>query len=691
MSDFIANIKAVLDTSKLQGQINDVGKNTKITFNNFAVDASKVVSEIQSALSKTKFTINLDTSGLLRSSGGIQKFGASITNQMQRVGVEAGKSVSTAFNSALNSITLKNGNIKNVKSALQGFGFDEKSVVSATKGLDQMLVTVNKIQTARLADGNLKITISGIDEIGRAVNVVREFDGATNEIVATTKKFTQSFGVSASEASKFAAQVEKANSAIKSNAMTKSIAEVSSQYDKLSVSGHQSLTQIQSDIESLKALQASVSTSANDKVLVESYAAFNAQLEKVKNNLAIVKAESANAATAASRLDASARDAGTALKTGYIDSAISKVTAQYEQLGATGHQNLTTISNDIGRLKQLQSEMLVETDGAKLAKKYDEFDITLRKVQNNLKGVTAENKTFITELQVATLDNKMSTWLEKNSNASKTYGASIADLRKKLSQLTIGKSTTSDLKEIENGFNKVKQAAIQTGDIGKSVGDKLKGAFSSLARYFSVSTVVYQAVNAMKQMYQSVRDIDSAMTELKKVTDESTATYNAFQKNVGKAAKEIGTTIPDLINSTSDFARLGYNFKDSQELAKVANIYSVVGDEIESTEDATKSLISTMTAFKKEMNVGESFGEFGMSIIDKFNEVDILASLYSDVYVKDDQIGKLPDMDNSEERLRQYALLKNPYRLNDSVWKHTLSRRPPFYVDEDIVGTANIM
>ena len=678
MSDFIANIKAVLDTSKLQGQINDVGKNTKITFNNFAVDASKVVSEIQSALSKTKFTINLDTSNLMHSSGGIQKFGASFTSQMQRVGAEAGKSVSTAFNSALNTIALDGGKLGDVKGALSQIGFDDKSINLATQNLEKMLVTVNKIKTAKTNDGNLKITISGIDEAKRAVSVMKEFDSETNEIVSETTKVTQSFAENATAASKFAAQVAKANSAIKSDAMTKSIAQVSSQYDKLSVSGHQSLTQIQSDIESLRTLQASVSSSTSDVALVENYAAFNAQLEKVKNNLAIVKAESANAATAASRLDASARDAGTALKTGYIDSAISKVTAQYEQLGATGHQNLTTISNDISRLKQLQSEMLVETDGAKLAKKYDEFDITLRKVQNNLKGVTAENKTFITELQVATLDNKMSTWLEKNSNASKTYGASIADLRKKLSQLTIGKSTTSDLKEIENGFNKVKQAAIQTGDIGKSVGDKLKGVFSSLARYFSVSTVVYQAVNAMRQMYQSVRDIDSAMTELKKVTDESTATYNSFQKNVGKTAKEIGTTIPDLINSTSDFARLGYNFKDSQELAKVANIYSVVGDEIESTEDATKSLISTMTAFKKEMNVGESFGEFGMSIIDKFNEVDILASLYSDVYVKDDYIGKPQDIGNSEERLRQYGLLKNPYRLNDSVWRHTLSRHPLF-------------
>jgi hypothetical protein len=55
-------------------------------------------------------------------------------------------------------------------------------------------------------------------------------------------------------------------------------------------------------------------------------------------------------------------------------------------------------------------------------------------------------------------------------------------------------------------------------------------------------------------------------------------------------------------------------------LAEVANIYAGVGDEIEGVEGATESLISTMAAFKDEMN-GMSNTDFAMSIIDKFNEI----------------------------------------------------------------------
>jgi TP901 family phage tail tape measure protein len=110
------------------------------------------------------------------------------------------------------------------------------------------------------------------------------------------------------------------------------------------------------------------------------------------------------------------------------------------------------------------------------------------------------------------------------------------------------------------------------------------------------------------------------MTELKKVTNETDESYNQFLSNAASRAKELGTTIDGLVASTADFARLGYGFEDSQKLAEVANIYAVVGDEIEGVEDATQSLVSTLAAFKSEMN-GMSDADFAMSIVDKMNEV----------------------------------------------------------------------
>ncbi len=309
------------------------------------------------------------------------------------------------------------------------------------------------------------------------------------------------------------------------------------------------------------------------------------------------------------------------ISNGNIEASIAKVTAQYEKLGTTGHFKLSEIKKDIQKLTTLQSTMSSAKDSTTLVTNYERFNNTLSKVKSNLTTVSAESKTFVSSLQISTLDNKIATWMESNSKASRDFGASIDNLRSRLASLDAsGTATTSQLNAIEQEFNEVRQAAIAAGQVGSSVGSQLQGAFQSILRYVSVSTVIYQLINAFKQMYQNVYDIDTEMTELKKVTNEAAESYSRFLKNSGSASKEIGTTIKDLVSSTADFVRLGYSFADSQELAKVANIYSVVGDEIDSIDTATKSLISTMTAFSSQMD-SMSQGEFAMSIIDKFNEI----------------------------------------------------------------------
>ena len=311
------------------------------------------------------------------------------------------------------------------------------------------------------------------------------------------------------------------------------------------------------------------------------------------------------------------------ISNGNIEVSVAKVTAQYEKLGATGHLKLSEIKKDIQELTTLQSIMSNTRDSTTLVTNYERFNDTLSRVKNNLATVSAESKTFVSGLQISTLDNKIRVWMEKNSKASRDFGASIDNLRSRLASLAAsGTATTSQLNAIEQEFNGIRQSAIRARQVGSSVGSQLQGTFRSIFRYVSVSTVIYQSINALKQMYQNVYDIDRGMTELKKVTDETTESYSNFLKNAGSTSKEIGTTIKDLISSTAGFARLGFSFEDSQELAKVANIYSVVGDEIDSIDTATKSVISTMTAFHIE--AGNA-----MSIVDKFNEIGKLVPKYT--------------------------------------------------------------
>mgnify|MGYP002518712026 FL=1 len=119
------------------------------------------------------------------------------------------------------------------------------------------------------------------------------------------------------------------------------------------------------------------------------------------------------------------------------------------------------------------------------------------------------------------------------------------------------------------------------------------------------------------KMIDAVKELDAAMTELKKVTDLTDASYDKFLTNASTISKSIGASLADTVNATADFARLGYNLTDSTALAEAALVYKNVGDGIEDIGTASESLISTIKAFER---FGESAND-AMSIVDRFNEV----------------------------------------------------------------------
>lgn len=308
---------------------------------------------------------------------------------------------------------------------------------------------------------------------------------------------------------------------------------------------------------------------------------------------------------------------------GFSEGSIAKITQGLNEMSLVIDKITTKVSGgDLSITVKGTNEV---GDAVTILEKYSaETDEVVTKSET-LSRSFKETGDQISSLQVIKLENKMKTWLEKHSAAAKDYGESIQALYKDLEGISESSpDAASRLKEIDTKFQEIQQSAIAAGKAGQSFGTKLKNAFSGIIGVVSVSSVLKETVSILKDMYQEVYEIDTAMIELKKVTDETASRYNKFLSGAGDVAKEIGTTIANYVTSTADFARLGYDFESSQELAKVANIYNVVGDDISSIEDATQSIISTMTAF----NIS---AKDSISIVDKYNEVDLLASWHRDV------------------------------------------------------------
>lgn len=287
------------------------------------------------------------------------------------------------------------------------------------------------------------------------------------------------------------------------------------------------------------------------------------------------------------------------------------------RLKGTGVDQLTTdltklqekaklVQKDLGDLDPNNAE-----DVKRLSTAIEELETNFLKLKDNASSF----KDPISAQQLATNIEKAK---QKVAEYAETYSAikSRPDLVKELNDLqkrAEDLSTKTDLKKFNADFEqfntKVKQAGLHT----KSLGDRLKDAFKNFASFFSASRVIYEVISKLGEMVQNVKNLDAAMINLRKVTDETDASYDRFLTRATAKAKELGTTVVDLVDATTNFSRLGFSLSEAEELGQLATIYANVGD-LSSIDDATNSMISTMKGFGIE-------AENASSILDKFNEV----------------------------------------------------------------------
>lgn len=306
----------------------------------------------------------------------------------------------------------------------------------------------------------------------------------------------------------------------------------------------------------------------------------------------------------------------TNIGTGKLQKEINDVRESFELLRIED-ESVKPVQDSITRLQTLLGNMGESSDIESVTSDYQEFLQLLSTVKNKINELQREqsNSGEMLDLKKQSAMIELNSLFEQGSQAAKHFGSRAKELAKELN--ACGNANVDNVtRKIANLGKEVKKSGLQT----KTLGSRLKEQLSKYSNYLSIASVFMYATQAARSMFEQVKLIDSAMTELKKVTNETDESYNRFLTNAASRSKELGTTIDGLVSSTADFARLGYSFEDAQGLAEVANIYAVVGDEIEGVEGATQSLVSTMAAFRGEMN-GMNDSDFAMGIVDKMNEV----------------------------------------------------------------------
>lgn len=209
------------------------------------------------------------------------------------------------------------------------------------------------------------------------------------------------------------------------------------------------------------------------------------------------------------------------------------------------------------------------------------------------------------EKLVAALDAKMATWQFNNSAATGAV-QQIDKLRASLEGISPGR-----LEEVNAEFEKIKASAASAGTLGKSFGDSLKKSFMGLGRYLATYTSFYRVIGTIKSAVNMVKELDTALMEVRKVAAKPLSDLKEWQKGTFEQADEVGTTGKQLQQSTAAWLRLGKSFSESQEAAK-ASSWLLNVSEFKNIDDATTALVSMKQAYNDL-----SFED----IIDKLNNV----------------------------------------------------------------------
>ncbi len=313
---------------------------------------------------------------------------------------------------------------------------------------------------------------------------------------------------------------------------------------------------------------------------------------------------------------------------------VAAINAQYEQLAV----RIETIrASKTAASAAVQAELMAEGDA--IRRNIDALMQSAQAARESANaGSAAAQQTESTEAaRMATLNEvisaykKINDYINKNPRISGTSQyTQLVSMRDELAGIIEESNNLSnsankaeknlstmsrvDLRTMLNSLSQMDIGLTEAGKKGKSFVGMLQSAYQKFGGWMLVTRSLMQVINGVRSMVTNVIKLDAAMTELRKVTDETDASYTRFFNNAITRSKQLGATLTDTITATADFARLGYSIEEAANLADAALIYKNVGDGIEDISEASESVISTMKAFGIEATNA-------MLIVDKFNEV----------------------------------------------------------------------
>ncbi|PIH59673.1 phage tail tape measure protein, partial [Paenibacillus sp. LK1] len=312
----------------------------------------------------------------------------------------------------------------------------------------------------------------------------------------------------------------------------------------------------------------------------------------------------------------------TGYKNTYQNTAGQKVTVNTDLDG-----NVKNYSQLTDYIKQQQEMTRVANEESKIRKaiaaqeqKAINDQISMDKLHKQAQDINKKvNDSYKTSLE--NMSNKLAISMsnyERKGNKEAADG--VRELQNRLNQFTDTKGVAgykAMLQQLNSEFNKITTNAKVSGQSINSLGNQFTSATQKVALWLGATTGVFAPIRMLRSGLEDIYNMDKAMTDLMKVTDETDSTYQKFVKTSSTLADSIGNTTLNVVKSGSEWSRLGYDIQTAQNMAKQTLVYQNVGD-IKTPEDASKQLISSIKGFDIEV---DREAKNVAKVVDIYNEV----------------------------------------------------------------------
>ena len=504
--------------------------------------------------------------------------------------------------------------------------FEDDSTKKTNAAYKELLSTIKEI-------GSVKVKLAGLDEASEDVkilsneltrleshkdNLVKDYGNRftglqKNNIEAVGAK--QNVNVNLAQAK---ASIKETNAAYKELVSTmKEIGSIRVQLQGLD-EGSRQAEKLTADLERLKSNAHNIfdSNTFNESQMN----GITNMTEKIDSDLENAKAKIADARAEAAKAIKLNFDKGG------IDADFGKIKKSIYSLGGFSEQVSSEYQDVIAKSRELEAA-IESGDHNRAIKANEDYLNSLNRLENEIERVSAKKKkadalekSELAETQTRLKANNLSMSIESylRSNTKMSSGF-VAELREIQAQLQACDAT--QLTNLNSQVKNVQMRVEAAGQSGLNFVDRLKMQFNRLAGYFGASSVIYGGMSVLRNMATNVLDVDTQMTELKRVTDLSSSQYTELYDNMISSAKEYGATLSDIISSTADWSRAGFDPNTANRLSEITMMYEHIADI--DYEEATKNLLTTYKGFQKQLD--GTYGDTETSvghITDVLNELD---------------------------------------------------------------------